>query len=57
MLAGLDGANHRLAVELVMLADAVRGYEDRKLAAIEAYRTELAGRIAAFRAGAVAGPP
>jgi indolepyruvate ferredoxin oxidoreductase len=54
VVAGLDGDNHRLAVELVLLADGVRGYEERKLAAIEAYRTELAGRIAAFRAGAVA---
>jgi indolepyruvate ferredoxin oxidoreductase len=46
--AGLTAANIDEAVEIASLPDQVRGYEDIKLPRAEAYRAELAERLATF---------
>ncbi len=48
IVAGLTATNLDEAVAIASLPDQVRGYEDIKLRRAEAYRAELAARVAAF---------
>jgi indolepyruvate ferredoxin oxidoreductase len=53
----LDPGNHALAVEIAGLPDAVRGYEEVKLAGVAAYRAALADALDRFRGTVVACAP
>jgi indolepyruvate ferredoxin oxidoreductase len=53
----VDPGNHALAVEIAGLPDAVRGYEEVKLAGVAAYRAALAEALARFRGKVIACAP
>ncbi len=50
LLRDLDAHNHAVAVQIAELPDAVRGYEDIKLANIRRYRTNLRDGLQRFAA-------
>ena len=48
LLRKLDTGNYDTAVEIAGLYDMVRGFDEVKLANVEAYRTEVAAALAAY---------
>jgi indolepyruvate ferredoxin oxidoreductase len=50
LLADLAADNYRLAVQIAELPDLIRGYEDIKLASVEAFRRQAEVLLAQFRA-------
>jgi indolepyruvate ferredoxin oxidoreductase len=57
LLAGLTEGNHALAVEIAGLPGLVRGYEEIKLRAVDAYRERTAELLARYRGGLAAARP
>ena len=49
LIAGLDDANHAVAVEIASIPDAIRGYGHIKLANLETAKRREAELLAAFR--------
>src|SRR3546814_15907230 len=49
MIAGLDDANHAVAVEIASIPDAIRGYGHIKLASLETAKRREAELLAVFR--------
>jgi indolepyruvate ferredoxin oxidoreductase len=49
MIAGLDDANHSVAVEIASIPDAIRGYGHIKLASLETAKRREVELLAAFR--------
>ncbi|MGH2859341.1 MAG: indolepyruvate ferredoxin oxidoreductase family protein [Solirubrobacteraceae bacterium] len=59
LLGGLHAGNHALAVQIAQLPDAIRGYEQIKLASVARYNERLQALLTEFSAstrGAPAGP-
>jgi indolepyruvate ferredoxin oxidoreductase len=50
LLADLDEVNYPIAVQIATLPDLIRGYEDIKLASVDAFRRQVEALLAEFRA-------